>query len=73
MATPLKTPAVAKLIGTTCANLLSMIRNGKMAPPRKDTSNHYCWTSQDVEAARAALAADRRFRQFRQRKQAASA
>jgi hypothetical protein len=54
------TLAAADAVGTTSANLLQMIRNGKLKAPIRSPSQTYMWDKADVERARVALRNDRR-------------
>src|SRR5262249_6703348 len=56
----LKTSAVARLLGIQYVQLFSLIRNGRLEPPSKDSSGDYVWLPEDVERARQALALLRR-------------
>ena len=55
-----KTPVAAQVLGITYHRLVSLLRSGKLPPPRKDSSGDYVWTDGDLAAARKALAAGRR-------------
>lgn len=58
-----KTRTTAQLLGVSPGALLAAIRSGKVAEPiARDVSGHYLWSEQEIEAARAALAVDRRRR-----------
>jgi hypothetical protein len=52
-----KTPAAARLLGVTYHRLIGLVRFGKISPPAKDDSGDYAWSPDDMERARAALAA----------------
>jgi hypothetical protein len=56
----MKTPLVAKLLAVNYPLVRSLIRDGRMEAPPKDTSGHYLWSESDIERARAALKVDRR-------------
>lgn len=70
---PRLTTEVAEELGTNPNTLICLIRNGRLAAPPKDRSGRYCWSAQDVKAARLALGIDRRRREHRQRQEAAHA
>jgi hypothetical protein len=58
----LKTPQVAKLLGRSSWWLSSLLRSGKLNPPaERDSSGHYLWSPADIDAARVAMAIDRRY------------
>jgi len=56
----LKTAAVARALGISYASLFKLIRNGRIAPPARDSSGDYIWMPDDVERAKAALAKRRK-------------
>jgi hypothetical protein len=56
----LKTQAAVLELGTTYHRLIGLIRFRKIAPPGRDSSGDYVWTSEDLERARLALLIDRR-------------
>jgi hypothetical protein len=60
--TRLKTPQAARLLGRSSWYLSSLLRSGKLNPPEKDDNGFYRWTEADIEAARAAMAIDKRYR-----------
>jgi hypothetical protein len=62
----LKTPQLCKHLKVGYWRIMSMIRSGKLPEPAKDTSGHYVWGPDDVEAARQALSVDYRRKQHRQ-------
>ncbi len=45
----LKTPAVADLLGVPYWLIHQLIRERRLAPPAKDSSDDYCWLPDDVE------------------------
>jgi hypothetical protein len=51
----LKTLQAAKKLGVAYWQLVYLIKAGRVSPAR-DGSGHYCWSSQDLQAAREALA-----------------
>lgn len=56
-AAPLKTPAVAALLGVAYHRLYSLLRYRVVPPPaERDSSGHMLWTPAEVAAARAAIA-----------------
>jgi hypothetical protein len=55
-----KTTAGAREIGIAPSHLYSLIRSGKVPAPPKDSSGDYLWDQDALEAAREALAVDRR-------------
>lgn len=57
-----KTRQVAALLGISPHALRAAIERGKVAAPPKDCSGDYVWTAEAIDAARAALAVDRRRR-----------
>jgi predicted site-specific integrase-resolvase len=59
---PRKSPTAAQELGISYARLINLMRSGKLAPPKKDSSGDYLWTEADMEAARKALMIDRRKR-----------
>lgn len=61
----MKTVRVARLLKTTATNLVNSIRNNRIPAPPKDESGHYVWTESEINAARKALATDRRTREYR--------
>jgi hypothetical protein len=46
---PRKTPLAAREAGITLRRLYGLIRNGKLAPPAKDSSGDYVWLDEDME------------------------
>ena len=66
MATTMKTRQVASILGTNPAALRAAIERGKVPAPAKDVSGDFAWTEEDIEATRAALAVDRRRKEYRQ-------
>jgi hypothetical protein len=46
---PRKSPLAAREAGISLTHLYSLIRNGKLAPPLKDSSGHYLWFDADFE------------------------
>ena len=56
----LKSPAAAKELGVSYFRLINLLRAEKLSPPSKDSSGDYLWGDADLEAARRALAVDRR-------------
>jgi len=50
-----KTPEAVASIGKRGFNLLALVRDGRIPPPRKDSSGHYWWSSADIENARRAF------------------
>jgi hypothetical protein len=52
----LKTSEVVRHLGTNLSRIQYLLRHGKIAPPGKDASGDFVWTSADIDAARAALA-----------------
>jgi hypothetical protein len=52
----LKTPAAARYLNTSYHRLIGLLRFGKIQPPPKDSSGDYCWSPEDLERARQALA-----------------
>jgi hypothetical protein len=67
----LKTSAAADLLGIPYYTLAALMRSRRLLPPSKDSSGDYVWTPDDIDRARAALAARRRRR--RQPEEVASA
>jgi hypothetical protein len=55
----LKTPAAATALGMPYTRLMSMLRYRKVRPPHKDSSGHYIWSPEDLEAVRRVLEAER--------------
>jgi hypothetical protein len=55
-----KTRQAAARLGTNPAALRAAIERGKVEVPPKDVSGDFVWTAEGIEAARAALAVDRR-------------
>ena len=56
-----KTPIAAAELGIRETHLNALVRSGKLGPPsERDSSGHYLWSDEDLEAARAALRTDRR-------------
>jgi hypothetical protein len=55
----LKTSGAADALGVPYWLLHQLIRERRLPPPPKDSSGDYVWLPQDVERARAALAARR--------------
>jgi hypothetical protein len=47
-------------LGITEDRLRSLIRSGRLAPPKKNGSGDLVWTSADIARARAALGNNRR-------------
>lgn len=45
-----KTPQAAHRLNVPYSQLMSWIRYGKVAPPRKDSSGDYVWTEADLVA-----------------------
>jgi hypothetical protein len=58
----LKSSCVAKTLGIPYHRLFSLLRAGKLSPPRKDGSGDYVWVEADIGRAREALTVDRRRR-----------
>jgi hypothetical protein len=54
-ATHLKTPAAALTLGVPYTQLMSLVRYRKVQPPAKDSSGHYIWSEEDLEAVRRVL------------------
>lgn len=52
-----KSSEAARRVGITCTRLYSLLRNGKLKPPRKDTSGDYFWGEEDVRRLREAVRA----------------
>jgi hypothetical protein len=50
-----KSTAVARMLDVPYYRLFALIRDGKLAPPPKDSSGDYVWTERDIEGARRAL------------------
>ena len=50
-----KTPIAARRLNVPYSRLISLLRHGKIVPPRKDSSGHYVWAEEDLAAARLAL------------------
>jgi hypothetical protein len=57
---PVKTPIAARRLKVPYSRLVSLLRYGKVAPPRKDSSGDYVWTEDDLAAARRVLDSGRR-------------
>jgi hypothetical protein len=55
-----KSPIAARELGISYSRLCWLLRADKLTPPLKDSSGDYVWADKDVEAARRALAIDRR-------------
>jgi hypothetical protein len=55
MQLPVKTPIAARHLGVSYSHLMSLLRNGKVTPPQKDSSGDYLWAEADLAAARRAL------------------
>jgi hypothetical protein len=53
--TNLKTPAAASALGMTYTQLMSLLRYGKIPLPSKDSSGHYIWSAENLEAVRLSL------------------
>jgi hypothetical protein len=51
-----KTPVAAQYLEISYSRLMSLLRHGKICPPRKDSSGDYVWTEEDLDAARSVLA-----------------
>jgi hypothetical protein len=62
---PIKSPQAAQQIGCGYYRLMSLIRDGRLTPPSKDSSGDYIWGPEDVERARFALRIDRRLKKYR--------
>ncbi len=60
--TPQKTPMAARTMGVTATQLASLIRYGRLTPPRKDSSGDYIWTQADRDRAWQVLTEGRRQR-----------
>lgn len=58
-----KTTSVARLLGVSYHRLFDLLRSGQLAPPEKDSSGDYLWVIEDIDRARAALAARARRRE----------
>ena len=56
----LKSVMAARELGIPYSHLASLLRSGKFPPPQKDSSGDFLWSPQDLEAARRAMALDRR-------------
>jgi hypothetical protein len=52
-----KTPVAARMLGIPFTRLHSLIRSGKLAAPKKDSSGDYVWTDADLDSARKTLEA----------------
>jgi hypothetical protein len=50
-----KTAEVVRQLETTLHKIIGLLRYNKITPPAKDSSGDYCWTPQDIAAARQAL------------------
>ncbi len=57
-----KTGFVWRKLGVPLSRLRSLFATGRLAPLEKDSSGDYIWSEADIEAARKALAVDRRRR-----------
>jgi hypothetical protein len=55
----------ARELGWSITRLRSLIANGKIEPPEKDSSGDYVWSDDDLERARQAAAIDRRRKEHR--------
>lgn len=55
-----KSTVVARELGVPYNRLMMWIRNGKLAPPAKDSSGDYIWSASEVEAAKLSLRKSRR-------------
>jgi hypothetical protein len=60
MSDRVKTTVAAKQLNRPYWALFALIRDGLIDPPEKDSSGHYLWSPQDLDAARAALAQRRK-------------
>jgi predicted DNA-binding transcriptional regulator AlpA len=56
----MKTREVAEELGVTGQTLLAAMSRNKFPRPRKDASDEYVWTAEDVERAKAGMAVDKR-------------
>lgn len=52
----IKTPIAARLLNVPYTRLMSLLRNGKIDPPPKDTSGDYLWSEENLAAASTLLA-----------------
>jgi hypothetical protein len=55
-----KTPVAARELGITYANLIYLVRAGKVPAPPRDSSGDFLWDDSAIECARHALSIDRR-------------
>jgi len=55
MLTFVKTPVAAQYLKIRYTRLMSLLRHGKIASPKKDSSGDYLWTDADLAAARQVL------------------
>jgi hypothetical protein len=60
-----KTPVAALELDITQSHLHYLVRARKVKPPARDSSGDFLWSDADLEAARRALAIDRRRREHR--------
>jgi hypothetical protein len=58
--------AVADLLGIPYYRLVYLLKARRLVAPAKDSSGDFCWTADDVERARAALAALRPYPRCRE-------
>lgn len=68
---PVLTRDIARAVGVPIQKVYSLVREGRVAEPARDSSGRYIWSASDIEAVRVALRTDRRRREHRQRKEVA--
>jgi hypothetical protein len=59
--TPFKTRQLCESLDVSHDVIMNALRRRKIQPPAKDCSGDYIWGPEDIAAARAALAVDRRY------------
>jgi hypothetical protein len=50
-----KTGEVVRQLETTLHKIIGLLRYNKITPPAKDSSGDFCWSPEDIAAARKAL------------------
>jgi hypothetical protein len=66
----LKTKQVLVTLQTNYTRLQAAWKSGRIrSPTHRDASGDFLWTDEEVEAARSALATDRRYKQYKQNRQ----